>query len=170
VHALLEAPSTPTTLFTTPAQGHKREPKETKSVSCHHDGPKTCIFERRCSLPIPQKTSDPFTHQTHPFTRHRKPNLQPSLLRTQQKPENTDVTTHRISPLDSALSASLLPAHLTLVFACVTAPAARSCTTTAACPLNAARCSGVSPFCGARQRSVRHTLFLRRCVRTLPRP
>ena len=42
---------------------------------------------------------------------------------------------------------------LTLFFVAVTAPAARSCFTTAACPFIAAQCSGVSPTCGARQRS-----------------
>ena len=50
------------------------------------------------------------------------------------------------------------------------APAARSCSTTAACPSIAAESSGVFPSCGARQRSDRHPLSPRKCVRPLPYP
>ena len=62
------------------------------------------------------------------------------------------------------------PARLTLVFASTSAPAARSCSTTAARPFIAARNSGVSPACGARQRSIRHPLSPRKCVCPTPHP
>ena len=62
------------------------------------------------------------------------------------------------------------PARLTSVLASVAAPPARSCSTTAACPFVAAIYSGVIPFCGAQQRSVSHTLSLRKCVSPHPHP
>jgi hypothetical protein len=61
-------------------------------------------------------------------------------------------------------------ARLTSHFASVTAPAAKSCSTTAACPFIAAECSGVSPSCGAQQRSGRHSLTPGQGVRPFPHP
>ena len=64
------------------------------------------------------------------------------------------------------------PSPITVSFASTSAFAAKSCSATAVCPSSAARCSGVLPFCGARQRSGRHPLSLRKTVHPLlhPRP
>ena len=48
---------------------------------------------------------------------------------------------------------------LTASLACVSAPAAKSCSTTVACPFIEAINSGVYPSCGAGQGSVRHIRY-----------
>ena len=89
-------------------------------------------------------------------------------LRSTQ-PENQEETQSCFLPPSPPLSAP--HSALTVSFAFTAAPAARSGSTTAAWPANAARCSGVHLFCGARQRSGRHPPSPpRKCVRPLPLP
>ena len=77
--------------------------------------------------------------------------------------------TRRVSPLDPALSASRIPrSPLTESGAFVSALADRSCSTTFVCPFPEAMINGVSPFCGARQCSLRHTRYPHKCMRPLP--
>ena len=168
VRKLLAPPPTPATLCTTPAYGPNREPKETKPVS------RRTITARRVAAltPVqshgPPQKCDKFTYQMRSSTRHRNPNLQHNLLRQKQKLETQMLHHASCCPSTPPYLHPAAPARRTLVIASVTAPTARSCSTTTACPCDEARCSGVCPSCGAWQRSIRQTP--QTCAAPLSRP
>ena len=141
------------------APSHTRDPRHHTEKNSHkeirntpnHDGQKSCIFHAGAVSRPPKLES--YIHSPNASLRQT---AKPRLNRQQSGKKN--VPTRRVSPLGPALSAFLTPRPpLTRSFASVSAPTARSCSTTAACPFHEARCSGVPPSCAVRQRSIRHT-------------
>ena len=139
------------------APSHTRDPLHhtCKGAQRRSETQQTMMATRVASLtPMqshdPQNLCDPFTCQMHAFTKH----INQSKTNSNKSASMSRHAACLHSNLPYLHPAS--PAHLTLHFESVSAPAASSCSTTAACPLPAALASGVSPSCGARQRSGRH--------------
>ena len=139
-----------------------RSPKENRN-SPNHDCYDGCIFEAGAISRPPKLQSsinspDACIHQT------KKTNLK-------TKAKKKDTPKRRVSALDPALSASLIPrSPLTLFFASMSAPAASRCPTAVACPFHEARSSDVFPICGTRQRSIGKTCYPHKCMRPLSHP
>ena len=126
-----------------------RSPKENRN-SPNHDGHNRCIFEAS-AISRPLKLQS-FIHSPDACIHQTKKN-QPK-----KKSKKNDTPKRRVSALDPAQSASLIPrSPLTLFFASMSAPSANRCPTAVACPFHEARCSGVFPVCGTRQRSIGKT-------------